>query len=92
MAQRAGTSGPTVCISTRAKGKSYSESSWERGMPSPPLLESPQGECLAGAMAGNGINVPGIFYYLLNLSTSFCFTIKQISTLMNIKMLSPHKR
>lgn len=54
---------------------------------SPQLLESPQGR----AVAGNGINVPGIFYYLLILFTSFCFTIKQISALMNIKTLLPHK-
>lgn len=55
---------------------------------SPQLLESPQGR----AVAENGINVPGIFYYLLILFTSFCFTIKQISALMNIKTLLPHKR
>lgn len=55
---------------------------------SPQLLESPQGR----AVAENGVDVPGIFYYLLILFTSFCFTIKQISALMNIKMLLPHKR
>lgn len=55
---------------------------------SPQLLGSPQGR----AVAENGINVPGIFYYLLILFTSFCFTIKQISALMNIKTLLPHKR
>lgn len=50
----------------------------------------PHRQCFA--RVGSGINVPGIFYCLLILFTSFCFTIKQISTWMNIKALSPHKR